>query len=236
MKNFKIRLAEKIIEINALYPDVYELCADYICGDECTPDFCVASTEEGIEFEKNRSNDDSGYSDGYLETLSIYRDICERMLAYDAFLMHGSVVADSEAAYMFVAASGVGKTTRTNEWLRQIEGSFVVNGDKPLLKIEDKQVYACGTPWSGKEKLNTNIIVPLRAIIILERADKVLLRKLSFAEAFVPALQQIYRPEDPGRMAKTLELFKKLDKKVDFYKYYINLDDMDMKKIYEAVR
>ena len=236
MTEFKIKLAGIAIGIKSLYTDVFEMCGDYMCEDECEADFCVVSSKEGIRRERAKANQNDDPSDAYLETLAVYRGIAEKMPEYSAFLMHGSVVADKEAAYMFAAVSGVGKTTRTNKWIEQIEDSFVVNGDKPLIKIADGRAYACGTPWCGKEKQNTNIMMPLRAVIFLERAEEIGIRKITFAEAFVSALRQIYRPQNSGQMAKTLELIKSLDQKVGFYKYYINLDDMDMRRIYEAVK
>ncbi len=236
MTNFQIELAGKKIEINSFYRTVEEMCRDYICERVEKADLYITSTEESIEQERKKDVQEKKASEEQLEVLAVYRSIAEELLEHSIFLMHGSVVATNGRAYMFTAASGVGKTTRSMEWVRQIENSIVVNGDKPLLKIKEKEVYACGTPWCGKEKLNTNICLPLSGIILLERAEKSSLQKIEFSSAFPRLLQQTYRPQNPLKMAKTLALLKNMEKKVSFYKYCINLEDMDMKKLYEAVR
>ena len=235
MPKFQIKLADKIIEIVSQYKEVFKLCADYLC-EEGKPDMRIVSTREAIAYEKHRDSESMHASKAYLETLAIYRAIAERMLEHSTFLMHGSVVAVGKEAFMFTAASGVGKTTRTNMWLEQIEGSYVVNGDKPLLKVCESGTLACGTPWSGKEQLHSNVMVPLRAIVFLERSERTDLKKISFSEAFVQLLQQTYRPQDPKLMAKTLGLLKKMGTGIEFYWYYMNLDDMDMRWLYEKIR
>ena len=123
---------------------------------------------------------------GY-EVLALNRIIADKMLGYNTFLMHGAVVAYRGEAYMFAAPSGTGKTTRIRLWLDEYPDSFVVNGDKPLIKIDNEKAYACGTPWCGKEGWNRNTIVPLRAIYLLERSDfskKNKIEEVKIGEAF----------------------------------------------------
>ncbi len=212
------------------------MCQPYLCQGQ-KPDLRVISSQAGIEYEKKRKEGgDSEVSEAYLETLAVYRSIAEQMPSHSAFLMHGSAVAVGQEAYLFAAASGVGKTTRTTRWLDQIPGSYVVNGDKPLLKVTPDRVWVCGTPWSGKERLHTNTCVPLKAILLLERDGESSLRKIPFSEAFVPLLRQTYRTEDPGEMAKTLSLLKELESRVDCYSYHTNLEDTDMNHLYERIR
>lgn len=234
-KEFKISIAGRTVEIKALYAQVYELCRDYICDMDKTADICIKSSENAIKYEKE-NNDGEDVTDGYLETLSIYRAIADEMIAYSTILMHGAVVAYNGAAYMLTSKSGIGKTTRIDQFLKQIDGSFVVNGDKPLIKFTDEGVFACGTPWCGKEKQNTNTIVPLRSIIILKRSKNSYIRELSYKEAFIPLLQQMYRPGSQELMTLSLTLLEKLENNVKFYQYGINLENMNMKRLYEAVK
>lgn len=48
----------------------------------------------------------------------------------------------------------------------------MINDDKPLLKIENNNVYVCGTTWSGKHKLDDNIILPTKSICLIKRSEK----------------------------------------------------------------
>ena len=95
----------------------------------------------------------------------IHREDIDR----EALTMHGVIVATAGQGYMITAPSGVGKTTRGRLWCEHIPGSEIVNGDKPLIQLKDEGTFACGTPWCGKERINSNKIVPLRAILLLDR-------------------------------------------------------------------
>ncbi len=235
IKEFKIKIAGKIVEIKSLHTQVYELCSDYICDFDKTADICIKSSKKAIEYERECSHEED-VNEGYLETLSIYRSIAESMPAYSTVLMHGAVIACNGAAYMLSAKSGTGKTTRVDQFLKQIDGSFVVNGDKPLIKLTEEGIFACGTPWCGKENKNTNTIVPLRSIVILKRSDKSYIQEISYKEAFLSILAQMYKPRSQELMALSLTLLKKLENNVKFYKYGINLEDMNMKRLYEAIK
>lgn len=330
---FNIKLSDKIIEINSIYQDVYDLCRDYLyavpdragdmdsyydgseqdgedsghrknepvgqdygdngfeqnggdfghrknepvgrdygddhseqndgscsnkqndywgrkpCESQVKPDITVTITQADIDFERSRDAEAEHATDGYLETLAVYRSIAEQMLDFDTILMHGSVIGVGDRAFMFTAASGVGKTTRTQWWLQQVPDSYIINGDKPLLHIADSQVIACGTPWSGKENLNADRSAALQAIILLERLEgkqpenipegsrdnPYSLQKISFLEAFTMLLQQTYRPASPILMSKTLNLLKKIGQNVPVYRYCCSLEDTDMIKIYKTV-
>ena len=227
---FTISLAGVSIEIQSIYDDVYELCRDYLTGQG--PDFCVAVTQADIDFEREKSASEArhegkpviDFSNGYLETLAVYRKIAEKMLEYDAFLMHGAVVALEEKAYLFTAPSGLGKTTHTRFWLQKYPEAFILNGDKPLLRIIGGQVFACGTPWAGKEGQNKNVIVPLKAVCALFRGKENRIDRISFDKVFPLVIAQTYRPSDAAEMKKTLELIGAMGKCTRFYAMACNLD------------
>lgn len=235
MCKFQISLANLVIDIQSIHDQVYYMCKDYLCMNK-EADFQIISCQEDIEKEDPFDQQGKQVTDAYRETLSIYRKISEKVLSYSTFLMHGSVVATDKQAFMFCASSGIGKTTRTNLFLEQVPNSYVVNGDKPLIQVNEKGIQACGTPWSGKENLNTNVIVPLKAILLLERKEQTTLEKISFSEAIPSLYPQIYRPQNTNLIRKTLSLMQKLNGQVDFYRYGANLIDTDMQEIYDTIR
>ena len=115
----------------------------------------------------------------------------------------------------------------------------MVNGDKPLIKIDDAQAIACGTPWCGKEGWNTNTMVSLRAIFLLERvadgeADSI--EELTFRKAFPYLLNQVYCPKEPELMKKTLSLLKTLDGRVKIYKFRSTPTKEAVKLSYETAK
>lgn len=152
----------------------------------------------------------------------LLRKLANAMLSYDTFLMHGAVIAIGDSAYMFTAKSGTGKTTHIRKWLKNLPEAYVVNGDKPLIIAGENVPQACGTPWCGKERMGTNTIVPLKAIVFMVRAEDNAIRPISFTEAFPRLLAQTHRPEDPELMKKTLQLLTSLNKRVSFYQFNVN--------------
>ena len=171
-----------------------------------------------------------------METLAVYRKIAVGLLDHDVFLMHGSAVAVDGQGYLFTASSGVGKTTHTRLWLAHIPGASVVNGDKPLLRFSDGGVEVCGTPWAGKEGMNANVAVPLRAICVLERGAENRIAPLPFLEAYPILLQQSYRPADAAALQKTMQFVRRLGERVKLYRLACNMEPDAARVSYEGMK
>lgn len=225
---FTIRLAEKNIAVKSVYDEVHRLCRGYLADG--APDMCVAVTDDDIAREKAlniREAEAEGitvvnYPDPYLETLAVYRKIAEEMLGFDTFLMHGAVVAVGDRAWLFTAASGTGKTTHIRLWLDNIAGSYVVNGDKPLIRTGE-QVTVYGTPWAGKEGMQKNVGVSLCGVTFLERGLENRIERASFAQMLPMLVQQSYRPNDKPALEKTLKLIGELGRRVPLYRLSCNM-------------
>lgn len=227
----KVRLADKKIEIETRNKQVLAFCKEYIDKYDC-PDFVVRATNEEIEseFEAKHPNyqqllDESieaTFDYTIAETNVIYRKIAEAMLEYDTLLIHGAVISVHNKGIMFTAQSGTGKTTHMMKWLQNLDEAFVVNGDKPLIKIQDNEVKAYGTPWCGKEKLANNTMVPLKFIVLMERSKENHIEEMPFGKAYPFLLQQTYIPHDPDKVKKTFALLAKLHNQVRIYRFQFN--------------
>ncbi len=220
-KNFCLSLAGHSFAVHSLYDQVYTLCERYLTDEPAEVDIIIEESDIASEKEEAIKNKTT-VKEPYLETLAVYRKISEAALDYDVFLMHGAVVACDNSAYMFTATSGTGKTTHIRKWLENLEDSFVVNGDKPLIRITEKEAITCGTPWCGKERLERNCMIPLKAIALMERGENNEIHEISFGQAFPFLLQQTYTPADTDKMKKTLKLLSMLKGRVRFYKYIFN--------------
>lgn len=210
---FKLELAGKKIEVNCLYRTVFNHCRNYLAKFD-TPDFEVGVTPEDLASERQRAaleaqrenRPATPYTDDYLETLAVYRQITQKMLDHDILLLHGAAIAVDGRCYLFLADSGTGKTTHIKNWLNMIPGSFVVNGDKPLIDMNTLDVY--GTPWAGKEKLNTNTHVRLAGLVLLERGQDNSMEKLDFHGALPHLIAQCHVPD--GEAARVYPLLGRL--------------------------
>ena len=226
---FTVCLAGINIAITSLFDEVYDFCRDYLT--DAPADMSVSVTAEDIFNEKIKNIREAqleglpvvDYPDSYLETLAVYRKIVTKMLDFDTFLMHGAVVAVGDKAWLFTAPSGTGKTTHINLWLNNIPGSYVVNGDKPLIHIGDEcTVY--GTPWAGKEGMNQNIGVKLCGIVVLNRGAENHIEKVSMTQILPVLIQQSYRPKERIELEKTLSLLSRMGKKIPMYQLFCNMN------------
>lgn len=226
----KIELARIPIEIHTLFDSLLNT-GEYETDEP--PAFSVSITKQDILYEQKKSISEAayegiaypGYSPAELENTAVYRKIAMKLPEYDAFVFHGSAVAVGEKAYLFTAKSGTGKTTHTNLWLKNIEGSYVVNGDKPILRIMDGKPFVCGTPWMGKEGFGCNAIVPLTAICFLNRGKENRIEKTEFRKVYPCLIGQSYRPENGALVAKTVMLLEKIGHCVPIYELTCNMED-----------
>ena len=223
---FVTRIANRNILIKCIYPGISDLCKPY-CAEEITTSDIEIHTDKSMileEAEQSRSPNNLVPDLKGMEWLLLHRLVSEALLSFDTLLMHGAVVAVDNAAYMFTANSGTGKTTHIKSWLQNIHGSYVVNGDKPyiVLRKAGELPLACGSPWAGKEKLQTNIAVPLKAIVLMERSEENHMEVIPFAQAFPFLLQQVYQPKEKEKMQKTLNLMLRLNSAVSFWRFQFN--------------
>ena len=65
-------------------------------------------------------------------------------------------------------------------------------------------------------------MVPLKAIVLMERGENNKIEEITFEKALSFLLRQTYMPEDVEKMKKTLALVAKLKDGVKFYKYVFN--------------
>ena len=253
--DFRIKLADRIIGITSIHDEVYKLCEGYYADGESnsvfsatnaaakTEDFHINITRSDIDYEREKSIREAiaeglpiqDYPDSYLENLAVYRQIALGMLAYDTYLMHGAVIGVGDKAFLFTAHSGVGKTTHIKLWLENIPGAYIINGDKPLLRYFDGGFEVCGTPWAGKEGMQKNTIVPLKAVCLLERGEANSIEQISFMDCYPVLLQQSYRPSDPEKMQKTMELVSLLGKTVPLYRLKCNMDSKAAEVAYKGM-
>lgn len=228
---FTVCLAELNITINNKYEYVKNLCADYIVEEKA--DLFIEVTDAEIEAERKSPNNDKAI----LEALAIYRKIAEKIISYEGVLMHGAIISVENYGIAFLAKSGTGKTTHMKLWLKLFgDKATVINGDKPLLRIVNGKIYAYGTPWAGKEKLNTNTKTELKNICFISRAldneclcvtdEDIILERL---------LPQIYLPKSPQGLKYTLDFLKTLMDKCTFYSVKCNSDISAAQTAYKEI-
>lgn len=229
---FVIKLAGLRIRIENRYSFIERQCRDYFCEDG-EVDFSVSVTDDEIAEEQKHGE----FSEGYCESICMYRNICEKISAYNVFLMHSSVIEVNGYAYAFTAKSGVGKSTHTALWLKHIPGARVLNGDKPLYRLEqDGSFTVFGTPWNGKENWGENISAPLAAICFLERGAENSIRPATSEETLERLMHQLYLRGDRGAVTRQLMLMDALLKGARFFVLSCNISEEAARVAWAAMR
>ena len=161
------------------------------------------------------------------------------LLDYNGFCLHSSAIAVDNKAVLFAAKSGTGKSTHTRLWREYFgeDKAIMINDDKPAIRLMDDGVfYAYGTPWSGKTDLNTNVKVPLAAIVLLERSDTNWIKPVSRREAVMQIYVHALKPEDgdKDKTMKLMDIVGKTAEKIPVYRMGCTISEEAVKLAYET--
>lgn len=203
-----IQLAGHAIGLRCRYDYLPHLCEAYLT--DVSPEWVVEAGDDDLMRENPKGE---RYAPAYLESLALYRKICERLVSENIILFHGSALAMDGKGYLFTAPSGTGKSTHAALW-RKVFGERVImiNDDKPLLQITAKGATVYGTPWAGKANLQTNTSAPVAGIVLLHQAPANAIRSMTGREAYPRLLSQTHRVENPQGLVHTLDLVQQLAK------------------------
>lgn len=179
MTRFACKLADLVFILSARYPTAERYCREYIVPS--AKGIAISYSDEDMRREREKT----GMPPPLCELSLLYRKICRKLLFHDGMVFHASVVAVANRAYGFTASSGTGKSTHAAQWRLKFDSAAVmVNDDKPLLRfVPAANSRAYGTPWCGKEGLQTPVSAPLRGIAVLERAAANRIERVSASAA-----------------------------------------------------
>ena len=197
---------------------------DYICDFEGYPEIVIGLDDEYVLKKHKEYPHLSLLECEYMWTGAHF---CEKLLEFDGFMLHASAVSYKDGAYLFSAPSGTGKSTHTALW-RKVFGEdevYIINDDKPIIRITDGEPIVYGTPWSGKTDQNRNVGVKLKGICFLERSEDNWIKRLETADALYGILNQTLRPWEGDKMGKLLELLDKLLTQTAVYRMGCNISE-----------
>lgn len=225
MEKFKVKIAGHVAEVESLYVRSKAICRDFLTDE--LPEFRIFLGQQDIEKERDtyiKVYGDCTLWDSTLETYALHAALATKLLDYDTFMMHGAAVAYNDNTYIFSGRSGIGKTTHVLQWLKRLPGAKIINGDKPFIITGPggQSPMACGTPWGGKENYYVNTIVPVRSIIMMERAEENCIERISFTDFFISFLPQVFHSDEEQKMRQILKLIQRLNPAVSFWRFKCN--------------
>ncbi len=232
MKNL-YKICGLYTECDFRYPIMTKRSEKYLCNEPHTPDIVVPFLKEDMDA-VCKENPELPLDDQ--EIIATTRFFYMNLLKFDGFMLHSSAVAVNGKAYLFSAPSGTGKSTHTEQWLKLFgDEAYILNDDKPGILIRDGQVFAAGTPWSGKSDLNKNEVLPLQGICVLTRSPDNWIKPLEGMQAIFSILNQTLRPADGARMDKLMSLIDACINAVPVWQMGCNISTEAAKLSYTAM-
>jgi hypothetical protein len=149
--------------------------------------------------------------------------------------VHASCIFYKGKTFLLSGPSRVGKSTQTKYFSKAFPESMVINEDKPIVFLKDGRIYVSGTPWSGKDVINTNTIKPLDYIFFLEQGNETSIISLKNEEKIKAIFRNIHRPSDSFLVDNTFEIINKLIDLTPMYKYVTVNNESSSKELYRFI-
>ncbi len=159
-----------------------------------------------------------------------------RLIEFDGMMLHASAVVVDGKAYLFSARSGTGKSTHTSLWLRLFgDRAYIINDDKPAIRLENGRFYVYGTPFSGKHDISRNARTELGGLCFISQASENKIYPMPENEVIVNVLEQTIRRLGITQMDKMLSVLDRLLQSITVYKLECNMDIDAAKLSYETM-
>ncbi len=159
------------------------------------------------------------------------------LLQHGGMVIHASSIAYQDRGILFTAPSGTGKSTHVGLWEQYLGSEVkVLNDDTPALRFLGEKLYLYGTPWSGSTQKYNNGSAPLKAIILLEQAQKNTIRQLSVKEALPRLMPRFFLPYfDDKMMGNAYDFIEKLLQTTPIYQLACRPDKEAMELAYHHI-
>lgn len=229
MADFSIEIAGHVAAVSSLFDSTKDYCRDFLTDQ--APEFRIHITREDLQREQRLWDEEAveegfrfrTFSDPFLERAAIQRKLADQLFQSSVLMLHGSAIAVDGRGYLFTAKSGTGKSTHTRLWREVLtDRAQMVNDDKPFITLDNAQILLCGSPWSGKHGLHSNISVPLAGICILERGSKNCIVPIQAEDALPMLLHQGYDPTNGDPHSPYAALISHLAEKTPLWRMACN--------------
>lgn len=217
------RVADLYVAVDFRYEETVKKSAAYESKDRPEViDVVLNISDESFQKTREELSALSKEDVEYVYTGSIFY---HALIEFGGLMLHSSAVVVDGYAYLFSADSGTGKSTHTELWLKKFgERAYILNDDKPAIRIEDGVAYAYGTPWSGKNDINKNAKAKLKGICFISRGEKNEIEKVDSGSIIPEIMKQTIRPSNEKIMDLLLNNIEKLLEIVPFYRMKCNMD------------
>lgn len=231
----KYKIADLIVEFDSKYDITVKRAEKYKINNNEKEHIKITIKDESI---KREMEFDKTLTEELAEYMVIGSAFYRELLNYNGCMLHSSAVVIDNEAYLFSADCGTGKSTHTSLWIKYLKDKnpYILNDDKPAIRIIDDEIYAYGTPFSGKNDISQNTRAKLKGICFLEQAKENSIKRLEPKEALNLFFAQTVRRLTEKQMNKLLDIIEVIIKKIPIYKLSCNISEEAVKLSYKTMR
>ena len=218
----KYKIADLIVEYDAKYEMTQERSKRYLIDTEDEADIVLELGDKQIKAFKNKHPDITLEEAEYiLLGTKFYKELNP----FNGCLLHSSAVVIDGEAYLFSADCGTGKSTHTSLWLKYLANMdpYILNDDKPAIRVMETGIYSYGTPFSGKNDISENSRARVKAICFIEQSKTNSIEELDAREAINLFFAQTLRRFNEEQMHRFLDMLADIIEEIPIYKLSCNM-------------
>ena len=211
---FRLNLAGVPVDVTTQYDEYYPYFSPYLEKNTGTSPLippCPANDRDipAVEISPRRLQtasriyppDSAAY---YVEYMELCPAISSAITVFDRIVFHAVSFIWKDLAWLVTAPSGTGKSTHYCLWKLLCPDEIqIINGDKPIVYIENDEVFVTTSPWTGKENMSQRLTAKLGGIIILEQSDSNEITRLTVHESAGKVFSQFLFDCNTEQEAKT---------------------------------
>ena len=214
LMKFRLNLAGVPVDVTTQYDEYYPYFSPYLEKNTGTSPLippCPANDRDipAVEISPRRLQtasriyppDSAAY---YVEYMELCPAISSAITVFDRIVFHAVSFIWKDLAWLVTAPSGTGKSTHYCLWKLLCPDEIqIINGDKPIVYIENDEVFVTTSPWTGKENMSQRLTAKLGGIIILEQSDSNEITRLTVHESAGKVFSQFLFDCNTEQEAKT---------------------------------
>jgi len=228
----RYQIADLTIQMNPKYDRLKNQAKPYEVIDG-EVDFVIPDISEQVNA---YHLENSSLSVGECEYIMYASYFYTKLVAYGGIYLHASAVVKDECCYLFSAPSGTGKSTHTKLWLDLFKDAFILNDDKPAIRVIDGLLYAYGTPFSGKHDMSRNERYLLKGICFIQRSMENWIRPLPMNLLLPKIFEATVKLSSETTLNESLKMLEQIIENIPIYQLGVNMDLSAARLAYETMK
>lgn len=147
--------------------------------------------------------------------------------------VHASALTVDKYTLLLSGPSQTGKSTQTRFLQSSFANTQIINEDKPLLFIRDQVCFVTGSPWSGKDVINSNTTKEVQALFFIHQSESLAIKELSEKEKMNHIFKNTQRPFYEDLVETIAETIQNVIPNLDIYQFDCINDNLSATFLYQ---